>query len=145
MEHVFKVDLPGLKKEEVTLQVEGNRTLSVAGQREKEVQKTDTWHRVERSSGKFMRKFRLPENTNLDRITAKVEDGVLTVVVPKMEKKKPEMRRIEIAGHHGQSEPEVAIHSEEKTITDGSGALTQTGPVNATSADPQGAVSGEQK
>jgi HSP20 family protein len=146
MEHVFKVDLPGLKKEEVTVQVEGDRTLSVAGQREKEeVQKTDTWHRVERSSGKFMRKFRLPDNTNLDRITAKVEDGVLTVVVPKMEKKKPEIRRIEIAGHHGQSEPEVAIHSEEQTITNGIGALMQTGPINATSADPQGAVSGEQK
>lgn len=101
-EHVFKADLPGLKKEEVVVQVEDHRTLSISGQRKKEeVHKTDTWHRVERSSGKFMRKFRSPENANLDRITAKVEDGVLMVVVPKMEKKKPVMRRIEIAGHHG--------------------------------------------
>jgi len=102
-QHVFKADLPGLKKEEVQVQVEGDRTLSISGQRKKEeVQKTDTWHRVERSSGQFMRKFRLPENANLDGITAKVENGVLTVVVPKAEKKAIKARSIEIGGHDGQ-------------------------------------------
>lgn len=101
-EHVFKADLPGLKKEEVQVQVEDGRTLSISGQRTKEeVQKTDTWHRVERSGGQFMRKFRLPENANLDHITAKVENGVLTVVVPKEEKKKPKTRSIEVGGHDG--------------------------------------------
>jgi len=83
--------------------VEGDRTLIISGQRKKEeVQKTDTWHRVERSSGQFMRKFRLPENANLDGITAKVENGVLTVVVPKAEKKAIKARSIEIGGHDGQ-------------------------------------------
>jgi len=100
---VFKADLPGLKKEEVQVQLEDGRTLSISGQRKKEqVQKTDTWHRVERSSGQFLRKFRLPENANLDRITAKVENGVLTVLVPKEEKKAIKSRSIEIGGHDGQ-------------------------------------------
>jgi HSP20 family protein len=102
-EHVFKADLPGLKKEEVQVQLEEGRTLSISGQRKKEeVQKTDTWHRVERSSGQFMRKFRLPENANLDHITANVENGVLTVVVPKEEKKVIKARSIAIGGHDGQ-------------------------------------------
>jgi HSP20 family protein len=99
-EHVFKADLPGLRKEEVQVQVEDVRTLSISGQRKKEeVQKTDTWHRVERSSGHFMRKFRVPENAQLEHITAKVENGVLTVVVPKAEKKTAKPRSIEIGGH----------------------------------------------
>jgi HSP20 family protein len=105
-EHVFKADLPGLRKEDMQVQIEDERTLSISGQRKKEeVQKTDTWHRVERSSGHFMRKFRLPENANLDHITAKVDSGVLTaLVVPKVEKKKPaQTRRIEIDG--GSSQP----------------------------------------
>ncbi|XP_024398204.1 18.1 kDa class I heat shock protein [Physcomitrium patens] len=114
-EHVFKADLPGLKKEEVVVQVEDHRTLSISGQRKKEeVHKTDTWHRVERSSGNFMRKFRLPENTNLDHITAEVENGVLTIVVPKVEKKKPQTRSIEIGGHDEQSEQQAVTHHDEK-------------------------------
>jgi HSP20 family protein len=110
-EHVFKADLPGLRKEEVQVQIEDGRTLSISGQRKKEeVQKSDTWHRVERSSGQFMRKFRLPENANLDRVTAKVEDGVLTVVVPKEEKKAAQTRSIEIGGHEDKA-AEGASHN----------------------------------
>jgi HSP20 family protein len=98
-EHVFKADLPGLRKEDVQVQVEDGRTLTISGQRKKEeVQQTDKWHRVERSSGQFMRKFRLPENVNLDAVTAKVDSGVLTVVVPKVEKKAQGPRSIEIGG-----------------------------------------------
>ncbi|TXG74046.1 hypothetical protein EZV62_002625 [Acer yangbiense] len=69
--HVFKADLPGLKKEEV---------------------------KVERSSGKFLRKFRLPENAKIDQVKASMENGVLTVTVPKEEVKKPEVKAIEISG-----------------------------------------------
>ena len=113
-EHVFKADLPGLCKEDVQVQVEDGRTLSISGQRKREeVHKADTWHRVERSSGSFLRKFRLPENANLDGITAKVDSGVLTVVVPKVEKRKPEARRIEIGG--GAQAAIAAPEAENKT------------------------------
>jgi HSP20 family protein len=112
-EHVFKADLPGLRKEDVKVQVEDGRMLSISGQRQKEeVQKTDTWHRVERSSGQFMRKFRLPESADLDHISAKVDSGVLTVVVPKVEKKK-ETRTIDITGHD-ESQPAAVTHAEHK-------------------------------
>ncbi|GAB4851502.1 hypothetical protein Ancab_030903 [Ancistrocladus abbreviatus] len=97
--HIFKADLPGLKKEEVKVEVEEGRVLQISGERSREhEEKTDTWHRVERSSGKFLRRFRLPENVKLDEVKASMETGVLTVTVPKVEEKKPEVKSIAISG-----------------------------------------------
>ena len=96
--HVFKVDLPGLKKEEVKVEVEEGRILEISGERNKEQEeKNDKWHRVERSSGKFLRRFRLPENTKMEEVKAGMENGVLTVTVPKVEQKKPEVKTIDIS------------------------------------------------
>lgn len=115
-EHVFMVDLPGLQMEEIKMQVEDGRRLSITAQRSKEeVQKSDTWHRVERRSGQFMRKFRLPDDTDHDRVAAKVEDGVLTVTVPKMETRS-QSRSIEVGESAGAPQPALAMeqngHSE---------------------------------
>ncbi|KAK2643107.1 hypothetical protein Ddye_024870 [Dipteronia dyeriana] len=99
--HVFKADLPGLKKQEVKVEVEEGRILQISGERSKEQEdKNDRWHRVERSSGKFTRRFRLPENVKMDQVKATMEDGVLTVTVPKEEakKKKPQVKSIDISG-----------------------------------------------
>ncbi|KAL8129887.1 hypothetical protein V2J09_019042 [Rumex salicifolius] len=97
--HVFKADLPGLKKEEVKVEVEEGRILQISGERAKEhEEKTDTWHRSERSSGRFLRRFRLPENVKLEEVKASMENGVLTVTVPKVEEKKPEVKSIDISG-----------------------------------------------
>ncbi|KAM0948349.1 putative small heat shock protein HSP20 [Dioscorea sansibarensis] len=96
--HVFKADLPGVKKEEVKVEVEEGRVLQISGERCKEQEeKNDRWHRVERSSGKFMRRFRLPENARVDQVKAAMENGVLTVTVPKVEVKKPDIKSIEIS------------------------------------------------
>ena len=97
--HIFKADMPGLKKEEVKVEVEDGRVLQISGERrEEKEEKNDKWHRLERSSGKFLRRFRLPENAKMDKIKATMENGELTVVVPKEKQKKAEVKSIDISG-----------------------------------------------
>ncbi|KAL2344091.1 hypothetical protein Fmac_005376 [Flemingia macrophylla] len=97
--HVFKADIPGLKKEEVKVQIEDDRVLQISGERNVETEdKNDTWHRVERSSGKFLRSFRLPENAKVDQVKASMENGVLTITVPKEQIKKADVKSVEISG-----------------------------------------------
>ncbi|PWA34033.1 Alpha crystallin/Hsp20 domain-containing protein [Artemisia annua] len=96
--HVFKADLPGLMKEEVKVELQEGRILQISGERSREKEeKNDKWRRVERSSGKFLRQFRLPDNAKVDQVKAKMENGVLTVTVPKKEVKKPEVMAINIS------------------------------------------------
>nr|GEW24585.1 17.3 kDa class I heat shock protein [Tanacetum cinerariifolium] len=97
--HVFKADLPRIKKEEVKVEVEDGRVLQITSERNVEKEdKNDKWHRVERSSGKFTRRFMLPENAKMDQIKAGMENGVLTITVPKEEVKKPDVKSIQISG-----------------------------------------------
>ncbi|KAK9186513.1 hypothetical protein WN944_017901 [Citrus x changshan-huyou] len=90
--HIFKADLPGLRKDEVNVEIEEGNVLRISGER------SDTWHRVERSSGQFLRRFRLPENARIDQVKASTEYGVLTVSVPKVIADRPDVRAIEISG-----------------------------------------------
>ncbi|XXG61730.1 hypothetical protein AAC387_Pa05g0267 [Persea americana] len=97
--HVFKADLPGLKKEEVKVEMEEGRVLQISGEKSREKEeKNDKWHRIERSSGKFQRRFRLPENAIVDEVKASMENGVLTITVPKEQVKQPDVKAIDISG-----------------------------------------------
>jgi HSP20 family protein len=79
----FKADLPGIKREDVDVSLTGNR-LVIAGKREAEKEaKEDTFYAYERSYGSFKRIFTLPEGIDADHVTSELENGVLTLVVPK--------------------------------------------------------------
>ncbi|XP_072961280.1 17.1 kDa class II heat shock protein-like [Typha angustifolia] len=94
---VLTVDMPGVNPGEVKVQVEEGNVLVISGERKMTEDKEGKYLRMERRMGKFMRKFPLPENANLESITAAYRDGVLTVTVekkPPPEPKKP--RTVEV-------------------------------------------------
>ncbi|KAL4652366.1 hypothetical protein ACB092_01G228000 [Castanea dentata] len=86
--HVFKINVPGYSKDNIKVQVEDGNVLHIEGEGGKEEQlnaKDTVWHVAERGTGKgeFSREIELPENVKVDQIKAQVENGVLTITVPK--------------------------------------------------------------
>jgi HSP20 family protein len=93
---VFKADLPGVKEDDVSIDVTGNR-LTISGKREVEKEEGDErFHTYERSYGSFNRSFVLPEGVDYDKIEATLKDGVLRMTVPKKPEVQP--RRISLGG-----------------------------------------------
>lgn len=84
--YTISVDVPGLKKEEIDIEVKDNH-LTVSGERKFE-EKTEKNNvvRTEKRYGKFSRVFTIPQNVNADAITASFENGVLVLNLPKEEK-----------------------------------------------------------
>jgi HSP20 family protein len=84
-EFCIKAEVPGIKKEDVTINIE-DHVLSLHGEnkREKE-EKGEKYHRIERYYGSFSRSFSLPENVDEEKIEAKFKDGLLTLTIPKTE------------------------------------------------------------
>lgn len=90
-----RAEVPGMKAEDIHLDVEKN-VLTLRGERQlEEVTEKSDYKRVERSYGTFTRSFTLPETVDDEHIEAKLNDGVLTVRLPKREA--PSARRIEVS------------------------------------------------
>lgn len=88
-EFVVKAELPGLKREEVTVSVQDG-VLSIAGERKVEKEeKNKKFHRVERSYGSFVRSFTVPENADVKNVNAEFKDGILSVRLAKSPKAQP--------------------------------------------------------
>lgn len=86
---VVRMDLPGIKKEEIDISMTGN-SLTVKGERKKEATvKEEEYERCEISYGSFSRSVTLSGDVNADKIEANLKDGILEVVLPKVEAAKP--------------------------------------------------------
>jgi HSP20 family protein len=91
-----EVDLPGVKKDDIKVDIKDN-VLTISGERKtkKEVKEKD-YYKLESSYGKFQRSFTLPENTDIENVEANSKDGVLEVVIPKLDKVKQENKQIKV-------------------------------------------------
>lgn len=87
--YVVRADLPGIKEENVDVSLH-NGVLSVTGARVAEERKEgESYFVYERQYGSFSRSFSLPETADADKVEAKLEHGVLTVVIGKRAEAKP--------------------------------------------------------
>ena len=93
-EIVVKAELPGMKREDITLHLEKN-VLTLRGERkfQKET-KEENYHRIERSYGNFSRSFSIPATVDEEKIRADYKDGVLQIVLPKKDQAKPKQIKI---------------------------------------------------
>lgn len=80
--YVLVAELPGLQPGDARIAVHDGR-LTLSGAR-REGPACQQYHRIERGHGAFSRTFQLPLPVDVDAITADLQDGVLTVTVPKI-------------------------------------------------------------
>ncbi len=94
-EYIVDVEIPGAKKEDIKLDLRDD-VLTVSIERNEEVnEERDSFIRKERRYGSYSRSFGV-ENVNQDAVTAKYNDGILTINLPKNETEKRNTRSIEI-------------------------------------------------
>ena len=90
---VVTAELPGVAPEDIDISVV-NETLTVTGTRSPEEVEGATYHRRERTYGRFTRSFQLPFQIDGEKVEASFEHGVLHIHLPRSEADKP--RRITI-------------------------------------------------
>jgi HSP20 family protein len=89
-------ELPGVEEKEVTLTVQDD-VLTLSGEKKSErEEKEDGYHMSERSYGSFRRSFRLPDDVNADKISAKFDKSVMTITLPRVVRAKSKGRSIPI-------------------------------------------------
>jgi HSP20 family protein len=95
-EVVLKADLPGIKKEDIKIDLTEN-VLTITGEKKKKEKiEREDYYRFERSFGSFCRRFELPGELDTEKIKAHHEDGVLEVRIPMTKEAEKKHRKIAI-------------------------------------------------
>ncbi|HET6515596.1 MAG TPA: Hsp20/alpha crystallin family protein [Thermodesulfovibrionales bacterium] len=95
-ELVVKADVPGVKKEDLDLNVHENYLTILGHKRKEEKVEREDYYRFERSYGSFTRRFELPEGMDTEKIKAHFENGVLEVRIPRSEETAKKSKKITI-------------------------------------------------
>jgi HSP20 family protein len=93
---VTKIDLPGMKKEDVKVEVTDGH-LAISGERKTEAEeKKENFYHCEREYGSFYRAVPLPDGVKLEDVKATFSDGVLEVSIPLPAKPEARVRKVEV-------------------------------------------------
>ena len=82
---MITADLPGIKKSDIEVKVEGNVLILNAERKIDKTSSNEKYHFSERRSGTFSRSFKLPKSVKEEKITADFDNGVLSIIIPKAE------------------------------------------------------------
>lgn len=84
----IKAEVPGINKDELNIKIQGNY-LEISGVRKSDAPEGYKAHRVERGVVSFSRSFTLPTDVDAEKATASLKNGVLSLILPKVEEAKP--------------------------------------------------------
>jgi len=110
---VLKLEVPGMKQEELNIQLENNQ-LTVRGERkfDKE-EKEENFHRIERRYGSFYRSFTIPNTVNPDSVKADYDAGVLRIQLEKRAEAKPKQIKVQVGQGHSPKQVEAGTSKSE--------------------------------
>ncbi|KAL6632083.1 HSP20-like chaperone [Neocallimastix sp. 'constans'] len=99
--YYIQLDLPGMSKEQIHMELSEDRILKISGKRQNKYKSPEMKNNLKISKmdcqyGKFSRAFNIHETANLDKIQAKMENGVLLVTIPKVVPPKTQHRTIQV-------------------------------------------------
>ena len=90
---VAVVELPGMRKEDIDISLH-DRTLTISGERKREINNGETAQRTERYVGTFRRSIALPTRVDASKVGATYQNGILKVTLPKAEEAKPKQIQV---------------------------------------------------
>ena len=95
--YLMEIELPGLTEKDVEVKVENNVLTVSSNKEEKKEESKKGYIRKERKLYSFCRSFSLPENTEIDKITAHFKNGLLNIEIPKAPETKPKLIEVKAA------------------------------------------------
>jgi HSP20 family protein len=93
---ILRAELPGFKKDEINLVVTDSTVEIRAAKKKESIEKTEKLFRQEKSARSVSRAFTLPQNIDPDKAKARLEDGLLILLMPKQHPEKKKKKKIEI-------------------------------------------------
>ncbi len=93
-EYDIRAELPGVKKEDLDIDIEENYLKINAKKHEEKDENEKNYKRSEFSYGEFSRVVQLPEEIDVEKTEAKLDSGVLKIKAPKMSKEKPQTKKL---------------------------------------------------
>ena len=138
--YILNADLPGIDPGSVDVDVDG-QLLTIRAERTVQAPEGTTWLTRERESGSFLRQLNLGQGIDIDGISAKYENGVLSVLIPVSERAKP--RKIQVAASYNTDNGNVISGSStSQPVSAGSSGSTGSAGSSGTDSGSQGSASG---